>query len=38
MGEEQFTKTKLAQNYEQSLDAMSESMVADTLGGPRYCH
>ena len=33
MGEAQFTKTKLAQSCEQSLDAMSESMVVDTLGG-----
>ena len=33
MGEAQFTETKLAQSCEQSLEAMSESMVVDTLGG-----
>ena len=33
MGESQFIKTKLAKSCEQSLEAMSESMVVDTLGG-----
>ncbi len=33
MGEEPFTKTKLAQSCEPSLDAMSASMVVDPLGG-----
>ena len=36
MVEAQFTKTKLAQNCEQSLDAMSESMVVDTLRNPLW--